>query len=262
MAPIPTGLYPVAQQQPGFKAGVHFLPGNDGRLAVALHIAQGGYQGSVSYLRSIGLSAHFIISEGGSVAQMVNTNDSAQAQGLRHVNTAADLAGTGWAWQGAGWYSPRGKLVRPTWALIRPGMNTNRTIISIEHAGYFNKPRPRVQLEASIALLRWLGSQYPTLLPYQPGTTLIGHRDLDTIDRANCPGPYFDFDAIAAAANSSGGRYRVAGLLVYQRQDLQGPIALELPSGTLVDIDKTYPNGAGHLKDGSGFVDMKRLERL
>ena len=57
-------------------------------------------------------------------------------------------------------------------------------------------------------------------------------------------------------------RCRVAGLLVYQQQNLQGPIALELPSGTLVDIDVTYPNGAGHLKDGSGFVDMKRLERL
>ena len=259
--PPPAGLYPAATQQHGFRAGVHYLPGNDGRLAVCLHICEGGYQSSIDYLRKIGLSANFVISEGGSVAQLVNVNDSAQAQGLRYCRTSADLD-AGWAWQGMGWYSPRGKLVQPPWTLLRPGMNTNRTIISIEHAGYHNKPRPTVQLHATINLLRWLGAQFPTLLPYVPGSTLIGHRDLDTLDRANCPGPYFDFAAIAATANTQGGRYRVKALPVYQRQELDGPLAGELPSGTQIDIDMLYANGAGHLASGLGFVRMEDVEAL
>lgn len=260
--PRATGLYPAAQQQPGFRPGVHFLPGNDGRLAVCLHIAEGGYQSSIAYLRSIGLSAHFIVSEAGSVAQMANTNDSAQAQGLRYADSERDLTGTGWAWQGAGWYSPRGRRVAPTWQLLTPRMNTNRTIISIEHAGLHDKPRPRAQIAATINLLRWLGVQYPSLLPYIPGRTLIGHSMLDTIDRVNCPGPNFDFDMIAASANSAAGRYRVRGAIVYQRQDLTGPVAGELPSGAQAEIDVLYPNGAGHLASGLGFVDMRNLEAL
>ena len=258
---IATGQYPAATPQPDFRAGVHFLPGNDGRLAVCLHICEGGFQSSIAYLRKIGLSAHFVISEGGSVAQLVNVHDSAQAQGLRYGRTPADLDPT-WTWQGVGWYSPRGKLVQPTWTLLQPGMNTNRTIISIEHAGYHNKPRPRVQTQATIDVLRWLGTQFPTLLPYIPGRTLIGHCNLDTIDRANCPGAFFDFAAIAAAANARTGRYRVRGLPVYQRQELDGPLAGELPSGTQVDVDMTYANGAAHLASNMGFVRLDALEAL
>lgn len=54
--------------------------------------------------------------------------------------------------------------------------------------------------------------------------------------------------------------YRVRGLPVYQRPDLTGTLAGHLDSGTQVAIDKTYPNGAGHLETGLGFVDLDGLE--
>lgn len=54
--------------------------------------------------------------------------------------------------------------------------------------------------------------------------------------------------------------YRVAGLPVYQRQDLTGPLAGHLDSGAHVAIDATYENGAGHLASGLGFVDVDGLE--
>lgn len=243
-----TGYYPAARQIGGFAANTHYTPGHKGRAAVCLHICEGPYQGSINYLRGKGLSAHFVISEGGEVAQLVNVLDSAWANGL--------------SYQAGAWVSPRGKRVEPTWARITRGENPNLSTISIEHAGYHNKPRPRIQIQATINLLRWLGSQFPSLLPFVPGVSLIGHRNLDTIDRANCPGPFFDFDAIAAAATTRAGRYRVRGLRVYQAPDATSPLAGELPSGAQVGIDQTYAGGWGHLDTGFGFVQMEGLEAL
>jgi hypothetical protein len=57
-------------------------------------------------------------------------------------------------------------------------------------------------------------------------------------------------------------RYRVAAVPVYQRQDLTGAIAGHLRAGDVVEVDVTYPNGAGHLASGLGFVRLDRLERL
>ncbi len=245
-----TGIYPGARQASGFGANTHYTPGNKGRLAVVLHICEGAYQGSIAYLRSIGLSSHFVVSEGGEVSQLVNVNDTAWANGL--------------SYEGGKWYSPRPrhKVVTPTWKRLTPGMDSNGHTISIEHAGYHNKPRPNAQIQATINLLRWLGSQFPSLMPYAPGVSLIGHFNLDNLDRANCPGVYFDFAGIAAAANTQAGRYRVRGLAVYQRQDLTGALAGELPSGAQVTIDQTYSNGAGHLSSGLGFVRMSDLEAV
>jgi len=257
--------YPDAEWQSGFKAGDHYSTGNDGRLAVALHIAEGGYISSVNFLRQQGLSAHFIVSENGSVAQMAGIHDSAWAQGLLYAATPADLP-KGWTWQGVGWYSPRKKRVNPTWQLLTPGIDPNRTIISIEHAGFHNKARPAVQLAATIRLLRWLASWFPSLNPYVPGRTLIGHFNLDNLDRANCPGPHFDFAKIAKAASLSPPprRMRFKGWPIYQRKELNGTLAGHLQSGEEFEVDVTYTNGAGHLSDQRGFVDLNHdaLEEL
>lgn len=243
-----TGYYPAARQVGGFNADTHYWRGNKGRAAVVLHICEGPYIGSINYLRSKGLSAHFVISEGGEVSQLVNVNDSAWANGL--------------SFQGGQWISPEGHVSRPTWTRITPPINPNWQTISIEHAGYTAKPRPRVQLQSTINLLRWLGAQFPSLYPYVPQTSLIGHCHISSVDRANCPGQYFDLAAIAAAANTQAGRYRVRGLRVYQAPDKTSPLAGELPSGAQVGIDATYANGMAHLDTGFGFVELDGLEAL
>jgi hypothetical protein len=53
--------------------------------------------------------------------------------------------------------------------------------------------------------------------------------------------------------------YTVVGVPIYQRQDLVGALAGHLTSGDPVQIDATYANGAGHLADGRGFVDLDGL---
>lgn len=257
------GWYPLAEKQSGFVAGKHYSTGNQGRRAVVLHIAEGGFLSSVSYLRQQGLSAHFMISEAGSVAQMVSVHDSAWGNGLSYKNGQ--------------WYSPdpRNKLVHPTWQRIEPGVNPNFTTISIEHAGYHDKPRPKAQIDATIALLKWLAGWFHDLVPYKPSYSLIGHGMLDTIDRVNCPGPYFDLAKIASAATPAASVYTFPGLPVYQSSMLIGSVALYLPKDTYLEIDQIggpgYAPNAGHVKraviDGRdvlqpGFVDTRQLRNV
>lgn len=238
----------------------HFTPGNRGRLAVVLHIAEGGYQSSIDYMRNRGVSAHFIVSEIGRVSQMVSVHDTAFGNGL--------------TFDGVNWISPdpRNKVVHPTWQRIQPGINPNLTTISIEHAGFHTTARPKVQLDATVSLLKWLAGWFPSLSPYKPGYTLIGHSYLDTVDRINCPGPFFNLERIATMANPpplTQSFYRVKGLPIYEDSMLTRPIGQYLPADSVIEIDRThaeqpadYALSAGHLKTGAGFVDLNGAERV
>lgn len=188
--------YPNATWQPS----PNYTPSHQGRKAVVLHIAQGGYQSSIDYMRGAGVSSHFIISTAGGVAQLVDLDHSAWANGLHWVGERAQLP-QGYPWLGPGWYCPHEHKVTPTWESITPGINPNLQTISIEHAGFTSKAVPAIQRAALIQLLRWLGRQYPELLPWVPGRTLIRHADIDPVDKAFCPGTGFDMATIADAAN-------------------------------------------------------------
>ncbi len=76
------GWCPFATKVPTTK----FWQGNQGRRAVVLHIAQGGYDAAVSWLSNAqsnpNSSAHFVIAKDGRIAQLVSINDSAWANGL------------------------------------------------------------------------------------------------------------------------------------------------------------------------------------
>lgn len=249
---------PFAARAPGFNAGVHYRPGNNGRLAVVLHIAQGGYTSSVDYLRAKGLSAHFIVSEMGRITQMVPISASAYGNGLSW-NTSRDK-----------WICPHDHIVHPTWQRLAPPTNPNFTTISIEHAGFNTKPRPALQMQATTLLLQWLVVQYPTLGPYVPGYTLIGHSHLDDVDRAFCPGEYFDFAAIAAQANATRGLRRVlVACTLLTSNDLRnaglaptqaGP-HFALSPGDVIEVDD-ITNGMAHTADGRGFVPVVYTEAV
>src|SRR5690242_20466522 len=76
--PMASDRYPRAS----WRESPHFWPGNDGRLAVVIHTANGGFSASITYLKGRGVSSHFIVSRGGSVAQMVGVDNSAWGNGL------------------------------------------------------------------------------------------------------------------------------------------------------------------------------------
>lgn len=232
-----------------WKSSPNHTPGNHGRKAVVLHIAQGGYTSSINYMAANGTSSHFIVSAAGSVSQMVDTDDTAWGNGLAWCTTPAQAATLGAAWQGVGWYCPHKHKVTPTWADITPGVNPNAETISIEHEGMSGTTRPWAQIAATVKLLQWLATQYPTLAPYAPGRTLIRHADIDPTDKAFCPGPAFDLSAIAAEAN--------APAEAWQRAWARKGVALEhaewaipqlykyhyLTLGACVDAERYTPGG-------------------
>lgn len=162
--------------------------GNSGRKAVVIHIAQGGFSSSIKYMEDQGVSAHFMNSLSGTIAQMVGTDDSAWGNGLD--------------WTDKGWMCPHDHIVRPTWQLIDTHYNPNVQTISIEHEGMSGNPWPQLQITATVDLLQWLGKKYPSLLPYRVGSTLIGHAHLDPRDKGFCPGNGIDLATLAARANT------------------------------------------------------------
>jgi hypothetical protein len=179
----------VDHKSPSFWSGYHT------RKAAVLHIAQGAYEFSRTWLTNpdSGVSSHFIISEAGDISQMVSVFDSSWANGLF------------WDSVYKRWRAPRvdqahAPFVTPLWLDIIAGVNPNRYTISIEHAGWSGKPVPAAQLDASVRLLRWLAEQFRWA--YTPGHTLIRHADVNPLDKGFCPGPSFNLAQIAERANA------------------------------------------------------------
>lgn len=226
--------------------------------AVVLHISQGSYASGVDWLANpqSGVSAHFIVGEDGAVTQLVDTADTAWANGLTYRKGA--------------WYNSRGRRVTPTWRLLTPDTPVNASTISIEHAGYTDRPRPPAQVSAVIGLLAWI-ARTEGLPPYVVGETLIGHAHLDSVDRPQCPGPHVDLAAYAAAANA---HRRPATATAYAARTyvpvLESPGTGELqvawggrcvlPPGQVVEA-APGPDGWLHWP-GGGFLEAAAMDRV
>jgi N-acetyl-anhydromuramyl-L-alanine amidase AmpD len=182
-----TGLCPFADQR--ITSRKRFA-GNRGHKAVVLHIAEGSYAGTLQEFADSSpaeKSSHFVVAKDGRIAQIVNLNDSAWANGL--------------CWQNNQWRTPDCRAPeRPTWADIVPGSNPNLYTISIEHEGFTGQPLTPAMKAATVRLLRWIAGELA--LVYVPGRTLIGHRDISPGRKGFCPGTAFNFHEFAQAANA------------------------------------------------------------
>ncbi|MGA7730061.1 MAG: peptidoglycan recognition family protein [Chloroflexia bacterium] len=182
-----TGLCPFADQR--ITARKRFV-GNRGHKAVVLHIAEGSYLGTLQEFSDNSpaeKSSHFVVAKDGRIAQIVNINDSAWANGL--------------CWQVDHWRVPDCSVrENPTWVDIVPGSNPNLYTISIEHEGFTGQPLTDAMKAATVRLLRWIAGELN--LVYTPGRTLIRHGEISPGRKGFCPGPAFNFNEFAQAANA------------------------------------------------------------
>lgn len=195
--PTPTGWCPFATRVATNK----FWRGNEGRRAAVMHIAQGNFDGTVRWLSDENAnpnsSAHFVIAKDGRIAQLVSIDDSAWANGL------------GWDDSTKQWRNPAGKVVNPSWQDLLPGENPNLYTISIEHEGVYQEEWTLEMYKANNRLLQWIAAQVSigqssgAYWKYVPHRNVIGHYELDPLDRANCPGPNVHYDSIATDANDT-----------------------------------------------------------
>jgi len=220
------GWYPFALPCPS----PNFWTGHYGNvLAVVMHIAAGGYQPSIDWLcdPASEVSSHFIVSKQGEITQMVSIYNSARANGLR--------------WENSRWKNARGKFVAPTWVSIIPQVNPNFYTISIEHEGFPEEPRTAQMVDADVRLLRWVAGQLHLI--YEPDRSLIGHRDIDPVDKGFCPGPHMDFAQLAVAANAT----VIPFPPISGDSPLVGP-----PTGPM---DRAVAYIKAHLKPGSEYTN-------
>lgn len=210
-------------------------PGNQGRRAAVIHIAQGSYSAAIRWLQDAQLnpnsSAHFVLAKDGRVAQLVSVNDGAWANGLRW-NVDASQPNGGY------WTNGRGVRVNPSWQDIVPGQNPNFYTISIEHEGFYQETWTPEMYAANNDLLVWLAEQFD--IWWAPYRNLIGHYAIDNIDRPNCPGPTVNLETMAADANTT----RIMKMVVPQAstKHIYGTTALlSLPTKNIItqlrDID-------------------------
>lgn len=168
--PEPTTMqewYPLAARRP---IGVNYEAGRGGQQIKAIvdHIADG--TGSLfGWFNSPAaeVSAHFWVSRTGQIEQYRPLSDTCWANGP--INKP----------------DPAASLVR--WCQTN-GVNPNRVTVALEFEG---KPRDiltPIQVAAGRRLHVWLRDTLGIPLDRQH---VLGHRDFDSVTRANCPGPNF-----------------------------------------------------------------------
>lgn len=249
------GAKPIAVPASNYAIGMR------DRKAAVLHMTAGSAKSARERFQNPTqqVSAHFLVLKTGEIWQFVSVLDTAYANGLK------------WIASPKCWQDPEGNLLKPphapAWAGLTPPINPNWQTISIERELLSTSDiPPDAQNDAVVRILRYVHELFPTLIPsWIPFQTLIGHCHISPIERANCPGPLCNYDVLAKLANVTTPlpvvqHYCARGLPVYQQQNLTGPTAGFLATGDVVDVDVLYSNGAGHLKSGLGFVDMKGLE--
>lgn len=152
------------------------------------HITEGTAQSCIDWFnsdRNTESSAHFLVARDGKVYQFVAIEDNAWANGL---NTA-DMQ------------KAKASIVK------NKGVNPNWYSVSIEHEGIYKETKGALtaeQLESTIMLHRYISSyvkdKYGKEIPFDR-QHILGHCEIDPINKPNCPGGNFPFDYIIVELN-------------------------------------------------------------
>ena len=160
----------------GYPRGTH---GRNGETITSIvdHIMQGTMAGMHSYLADQNKNSYtFGVSKTGVVEQYVSLADAAWSNGV--VN--------------------RPNLSIP-WIkrCVELAINPNLVTVGIGHEGLSGAPMPEAQVLASIELHKWILSQVPSIVPDANG--IVGHFNIDSVNRYYCPGSAFPWARIRAA---------------------------------------------------------------
>ena len=151
---------------------------------IVCHITEGSYNGAVSWLRNPAsvASAHFVVSQKGEITQLCDITEKA------------------WC---------NGRINNPTNETVKKYFNSgnrdgNLYTVSIEHEGIWKNTKGALTTEqekATTELIRYIVSEVKRLygkdIPIDR-QHIIGHYEIDGVNKPNCPGALFPFDRIIA----------------------------------------------------------------
>ncbi len=213
-AALTRGICPFAVWRPTKNHGYGGI--NENVPYVFVDHVMGGYKSTMdntAWLDASGISSHFGIGVDGSISQYVSIFEAAYCQGLVGRTSPTDRRGIDLYNRanpflaqiereaGANWHSAGN-----SWTLsIGNGNAWNIRAISTEHEGLNqNTPWTDAMVEADIRVKQWCNEELVTNgyspIPYST-EGIVGHCDIDHINRAYCPGPGRPLDRIIARLN-------------------------------------------------------------
>jgi hypothetical protein len=210
----------VVSYQLIWRGSPNYWAGRKGQSIVAIcdHIMQSSIESADSWFKNSAseVSAHFGVARDGRIYQWVRTENTAWANGI--VNRANT---------GIGWLADA----------IRRGLNPNYLTLSIEHEGLSGQAFPETQYQATLWLHRHLVDGYGVTPDRQH---IIGHNQIDSVSRANCPGSAFPWDRLFNDLRATGGGGTgIGGGSTLIRKDVPGLIMAEFGPG-VVTTNNTY----------------------
>lgn len=172
----------------------NFTEGRKGKKIIAIvnHITAGLMPGCLSWLQNPNAqaSAHYLVTRDGRILQLVKDEDTA-------------------------WHA--GAVNKPSWKLY-DGTNPNRYTIGIEHEGFSHESLTEAQYQATLWLHRQLIQKYN--IPVD-SDHIIGHYQIDSVRKANCPGPKFPWDRLFADLKREG-ENAIKTKVFFEGQELNG----------------------------------------
>lgn len=153
-----------------WKPVVNYWQGRSGYRpeAIVLHIAEGWLNGGYAWFNtpSSQVSAHYMIGKNGEVWQFVADENTA-------------------------WHA--GGASNPSWNLLKNNTNPNLYTIGIEHEGFTGEAWSDAMYESCAELIATLAKKFS--IPIDRNH-IIGHNEINSIDRSRCPGNGMDFNKL------------------------------------------------------------------
>jgi len=135
-------------------------------IAIVDHTTSGTAESALSWFQNPAskVSAHYLITRSGRIIQLVKEGSAAYHAGIAN---------------------------KPNWSLY-DGTNCNRYTLGIEHEGY-DGSLTEEQYQATLFLHKELTTKYSIPIDSEH---IIGHYRIDSVDRPDCPGPWFPWERL------------------------------------------------------------------
>jgi|LGOV01.1.fsa_nt_gb N-acetyl-anhydromuramyl-L-alanine amidase AmpD len=155
-------------------------------IAIVDHISEGTMDSLISWFTSRnnrGSSSHFGVGRNGKIVQFVKIEDRAWCNG-KIIDPSSDLV------------NQVGKHVNP-----------NHYTVSIEHEGVWANTHGKLtpeQLDSTIMLHAYIIIYVKKHTGYDIPVSrkhILGHYEIDSLNKINCPGQMFQFEAVLAGIN-------------------------------------------------------------
>ncbi len=159
---------------------------------IVSHISEGTYESAISWLKNkkSDVSSNFVVAKDGRVTELISVDNGAWANGTESNPS-----------KNASYYNSKLDEVKER------KTNANFYTVSIENEGVHSITNGALSIEqqnASIELIKYIRNEVKRIYNKSfnfDRKTFVGHSDINSVSRPNCPGVLYPFDSIIQSIN-------------------------------------------------------------